>query len=235
MPRRSAWRSAAVVLGAFVAVSCLRDVQGPGAGRSARLGLAPAFATAAAGVVEFDRVRVRVARAATAERVERPVVDTMTPFPATADSVELGIRVPLEQLTEEFLVYIQLINAAGDTVFRNAPYPQSVIARAGDVSAVLQATLAYVGIGFDAAGVVITTPDTALSPGATLDLAAVALAADQSVIPGTPIAWSSLDPTLATVPDPAIGRVVAGLKLGSARIEARLPTGPADTINITIR
>jgi hypothetical protein len=237
------WRPGVALVfaaGATFAAGCLSDASGPGAHGRARFALAPTFATVGPQLVAFDQIRVTVVRAscAAADSVQpgpvgRTAVDTLVPFPAELDSINLAIVVPLEAPREEFLVFVRLITAAGDTAFRTAPYPACVVAFAGAASAVLEPLLEYVGIGANAVSVVISTVETLVSFGNVLDLAATALDATGNPIPGTPIAWSSLDPAKVLVPDAGLGRVLGGVERGPARIVARLPTGLADTVLIT--
>jgi plastocyanin len=218
--RRGVW----FLLVTAVALSCLRDSTAPRF-LSGHLAVAPAFENSAAGIVDFDRVRITL---------EHPgggtVLDTVIAIPATADSIDLSLAVPLTTASEDFLFYLRLINAAGDTVFRNAPYPQRVTVAAGGGKAPVEAPIVYVGVGFDAVAVAIGTPDTFVTSGQTLQMTAVALGADQQPIPGTPIAWRSLDSTRVRVPNRAVGQVVGGAVRGTARVVAELLTGPADTV-----
>ncbi|HEX9705154.1 MAG TPA: Ig-like domain-containing protein [Gemmatimonadales bacterium] len=234
-------RVALLAAGAALIASCLRDVGGPGAMRRARMALAPAFVSTGAAIVDFDRIRVTVERGTcgsadggepTTTRA-RAAVDTIVPFPAGVDSIELALVVPLEAPQEEFLVFVRLITAQGDTVFRNVPYPQCVVVVAGGPSAVLATLLEYVGLGANAASVVISSADSLVSFGGTLDLAATALDATGKPLPGTPVVWSSLDPLRVGVPDGTVPRVLGGSQRGPARIVAKLLTGPADTTLIT--
>lgn len=229
---RRATRIVVPLLGvAVVGAACLRDLQGPG-GPGVRLALFPRFADAAARVVDFDQVHVRVVRESP-DRIStgRTLADTTIPFPPGADSVELVISIPLERATDELLVYAELV-AVGQVVFRNEPYPESVTAHAGRGSATLVTKLIYVGTGSDAVRVTILTPDTVLAAGQTLDVVAEAYGADDLPIPGTPVSWESLEPARAFVGDPDVGLVVGGPEAGPARIVARTPTGLADTMLI---
>jgi hypothetical protein len=223
---------AGVLTATLLLGSCLRDAFAPGIGTRAQLGIAPRFETTGArtAIVDFDRVRVTILRPLTSRR---PVVDTVLAFPPGADSIELAVQVALEASREEFLVYVRLITALGDTVFRNDPYPQSLVAVAGKGGTVLDALLKYVGVGSNAVGIVFTTPDTLVTFDDTLSLGAVAVGADQLPIAGTPVEWSSLDALRVAVPDGAVGRVHGGSERGPARIVARLLTGPADTLFVT--
>jgi hypothetical protein len=225
---RRLWVLGAVGMAAGVMGSCLRDTTGPG-GLRARLALGPVFESRAAAVVPFELVRVTLVRPGT----QRSVVDTVIPFPAGAAWVELTVSVALEAPSEEFLLFLRLVNAAGDTVFRNDPYPQTIAAVAGRSGPVVEASLRYTGVGADAAAVVIATPDTVVTFGGTLVLTAAALGLDGLPIAGTPIAWSSLDPLRAGVPDRASPQVVGGVERGPARVVAQLLTGPADTVVVT--
>ncbi|HEV2672370.1 MAG TPA: hypothetical protein VGU74_14855, partial [Gemmatimonadales bacterium] len=223
---RSAWLArAAVVLIALLGLHC-GDAMGPRL--AGHLAFTPTFANRTAGIVDFDRARVTLVRPP-----NTAVVDTIIGIPLTADSIDLSLSVPLSSPREDLLLYLRLLNTAGDTVFRNAPYPQTVTVTSGGPVAVVHAPIVYVGVGFDAVAVVIATPDTSVLFGDTLRLTAVAFGALQQIIPGTPIAWRSLDSTRVRVPDAAVGKVVGAGQRGPARIVAELLTGPADTLLVT--
>jgi hypothetical protein len=212
----------AVLIVGLLGLNC-RDSIGPG--MVGHLAFAPTFNSASAAIVAFDRLRITLV-----QPPSPPVLDTIVPIPPTADSVDLTLSVPLSSSREDLLLYLRLLNSAGDTVFRNTPYPQPVTVTSGGVPAVVQAPIVYVGVGFDAVGVSITTSDTSVLSGDALQLAAAAFDAQGQMIPGTPVAWRSLDSARARVPDAATGRAVGGLQRGPARIVAELLTGPADTI-----
>jgi hypothetical protein len=220
-------KRAAVVLLGLLGLNC-RDSSGPG--MVGRLAFAPAFESSSAGIVEFDRVRISLVQPPPSSTT---VLDTIIAIPPTQDSIDLTLSVPLSSPSADLLLYLRLLNAAGDTVFQNDPYPQSVTVTSGGVPAVVTAPIVYVGIGFDATRVVITTPDTSVLSGDTVQMSAAAFDALDQIIPGTPIAWRSLDSTRVKVPDPATGKVVGGLQRGPAQIVAELLTGPADTVLVT--
>ena len=69
--------------------------------------------------------------------------------------------------------------------------------------------------------------------GDTLHLGAFAFGGLEQGIPGTPIAWRSLDSARVRVPDEAVGTVVGAIQRGPARIVAELLTGLADTVIVT--
>lgn len=211
----------AVLLVGLLGIHC-RDAMGPNL--AGRLAFLPTFESSSAGVVDFDRARVTLMRPP-----RTAVLDTIIAIPPTADSVDLLLGVPLSSSSEDLQLYLRLLNAAGDTVFRNSPYPQIVRVTTG-APAVIPTPIEYVGVGFDAVALTINSPDTALFFGDTLQLGAVALSSGGQPIPGTPVAWRSLDPARVGVPDEALGEVVAASQRGAARIVGELLTGPADTV-----
>src|SRR5881394_1379471 len=219
--RRVVW----VLLATVAVLSCLRDTTAPRA-LSGHLAFAPAFESSLAGVVDFDRARVTVVRPGDA----KPVVDTVIAIPLTTDSIDLSVSVPLLAASEDLLLYLRLLNAAGDTVFRTTPYPQTVTVTVAGGAKPVETPITYVGVGFDAVSITITTPDTAVFFGQSLTLNAEAFGPADTVIPGTPIAWRSLDSTRVRVPNRALGQVVGGSARGTARIVAELLNGPADTV-----
>jgi hypothetical protein len=216
----------AALVAAMAAVSCTGDTAGPRQVHEAAFSLAPAFATSAAGIVAFDRVRITLSRSGTT------VVDTTVNFPADADSLVLRLLAPITGESETLTLNLAMINAAGDTVFRGGPLPVTVRATGSGPGVLVP--VRYAGIGADAAGVRIATRSAALFFGDSLTLAAAALDSSGAPIPGTPIAWRSLDTALARVPSDTSGKVIAGPARGVARIEASLPTGQADTVLITV-
>ena len=228
LPRRArhwAWRAWALLVGAL-GLNC-RDSTGPRF-VAGHLAFAPAFESGAAGIVDFDHIRLTLVRPGGG-----PVLDTVITVPPTADSIDLSLTVPLIAAREDLLLYLRLVNVAGDTVFRNNPYPQPITVTAGGSAAPVAASIVYVGVGYDAVAVVIGTPDTAVLFGQTLQLNATAWGSFEQTIPGTPIAWRSLDSARVRVPNRAVGQVVGGTQRGTARIVADLLTGPADTVLVT--
>ena len=219
------WRALVLFVG-LLGLNC-RDATSPRV-RAGHVALAPVFQSGSAGIVDFDRLRITVVRPPSAQ-----VLDTIISISPTADSVDLSLRVPLASASEDLLLYLRLLNAAGDTVFQNVPYPQSVTVTSGTVSAPVTVPIAYVGVGYDAVSVVIVTPDTSLLFGDTLQLVAAAWGHLGNIIPGTPIAWRSLDSLRVRIADRAKGRLVGATQRGIARIVAQLLTGPADTVLVT--
>jgi hypothetical protein len=209
--------------------ACGVDSSGP-EGSLARLAIRPVFGTAggaaAAGIVDIARIRVRLVH-----ENGTPEVDSVIVVEPGADSVTLEAQVRIASANEGFLLTVAFITPAGDTAFRGGP----ILIRPGPSSGApvpIDLPIQYVGVGADAAGVRITSRQPTLLVRGRDTLVAEAFDDQNRPIPGTPIAWSSLDAT-ATVPNPASG-VVIGSGVGEARIVATLLTGPADTLATTV-
>jgi Tol biopolymer transport system component len=202
---------------------------GPDAPAAARFALAPGFQSPAAGIVEIVRIRVQLFRVAD----ESLALDRVVDVAPGADSVTLDLRVTVTTPDEAFLMLLAFITPAGDTAFRGGPVE---VRPTGESAAPvpIEVPVEYVGVGANAASVEILTTDVLLFVGQTTTVTAQALDAAGTAIPGTPIAWSSLDPTLVSVPDPASGTVVAGAQPGQTGVVATLLTGPADTTLVTV-
>ena len=214
--------------------------------------MVPRFQSRAASAVQFDRVRVTLSRLAPGSDTvlglragpalgvmssgPGPIaLDTTVDFPPGADSLALRLSVPITGGSEDLLLDLWMINAAGDTVFRGGP--DIVTATDGTAGSETPVTVAvrYVGVGANARSVRIATRSATLFFRDSVTLTATALDADGQAIPGTPIAWRSLDARVAIVPDETIGKVVGGTARGVARIEAMLPTSLADTAQVTVQ
>ena len=186
----------------------------------------PAFESKAASQIDFDRMRVTIVHTNRAA-----VLDTVISIPSTVDTIDVSLRVPLASSSEDFLLYLRLVNAAGDTVLRNEPYPQQVTVSSGGgtagtpVAVLLRATIA---------SIVVTPPDVSFSSfGDTQRLSAVAL--DQNGVPLTiqPAAfvWLSSAPAIASV-NPTTGLVTA-VTNGSATISATA-SGVSGTLLVAV-
>jgi hypothetical protein len=208
---------------------CPGDSTGPAHPQLARVALAPVFQTRSALLVSFNRVRV------TLRRSTGTALDTLVGFPSGADSVVLTLLVPISGNSETLTLDLMLINAAGDTVFRGGPVP--VVATTGLIGrgTAVNVAVRYAGVGANAGGVRIATRTASVFFRDSVQLTASALDSSGAPIPGTPIVWRSLDPTLATVPVDSTGKVIAGSTRGAARIEASLLTGQADTAPVSVQ
>jgi len=217
-----------LAVGATILVaSCFNDASGPGKIFAGYFALAPSFQSDAADIVPVDRLRLTLRRVSDSS----VALDTTVSIPPGADSVDLSFTVPLFAQTEQFVLRLALISPAGDTVFRAGPLVVTPTTSTSQVQP-LKVPVVYTGAGAQAAGVRILTNDLPVFSGDTVILAGEAFDSNDVVIPGTPIAWSSLDTSRARVPDAAEGRVVGGALRGTASVIARLLTGPADTTGV---
>jgi hypothetical protein len=219
------------LLGGLLVAACSRDTAGP-EGIAVRLAINPVFNTAggmaAAGIVDIARTRVRLEHAD-----ESPALDSVIVVPEGADSVLLEAQVAVTTAGESLVLTVAFITPAGDTAFYGGP----VTVQTGSSSAapvLVDLPTVYVGVGANAVGVQITNRAAFVAALDSVTLTAEAYDGNQQVIPGTPIAWRSLNTNVATVPDPAVGTIVGGTAAGSALIVAELLTGPADTISATV-
>ncbi|HEX9580166.1 MAG TPA: hypothetical protein VF970_03595, partial [Gemmatimonadales bacterium] len=208
--------------GTYVLIASCADPGGP-RGFDAHFAIAASFASSAAGIVPIDRARITLIR----NTDSTVALDTTVIVNPDSDSLDLSLTVVVFQAAETFTLRLALITPAGDTAFRAGPV--TVTPTTGTDPVPVQAPFDYVGTGANAAYVEILTGALNLNTGQTAVLEAAAYDSSNAVIPGTPIAWSSLDTARASVARPDSGRVIAGAQRGAARIVATLLTGPADT------
>lgn len=231
----------------FVAaiLSCGKDVTGPlsSAARYVRgLAFNPVFPPlfqaaggASSGLVDFSKVHVVLHHSD-----GTVALDTTIDFPAGADSLTVDLTVKLldgaPTSGEPMTLNLGYVNAAGDTVFRGGPVSLTAAPPAvpGQPNPPVKVPVAYTGPGASAAAVVISPRSLTVSGGGTFSFSAVAQDASGNALPGTPIIWNTLDPSLATVTSPAAGSGVVGNTRGVARIQAQLLTGQTDQVTITI-
>ncbi len=218
MTRRSAARTFGVFAVLAVA-SCLGDGTGPAESRHAHITLAPVFDARALKVVDVNRILIRFARPATGAIAYETIVN----FPATSDTLDITVDVPIAGGTsEQFdLSLLMIDDPAGDTVFRAGP--TLITATAGAAPTTAPAPIfVYTGTGANATGVRFVTTPPQVFFGDTVQFTAEAFDANNLTIPNTPIVWSSSDLARALVPDPSIGRVVGGTARGNADVKAEL-------------
>ncbi len=214
-------------------MSCFGDTTGPRHGHRAPLAIAPVFDRLAVQLVPFDRVRLHLIRPGSGDVVE----DTVVSFPSTADTVAVGVTVPLQGPSETFSLTLAMITAGGDTVFRGGP--TSVTLQAGaENPAVSNIPTYYVGVGFNAAGVRFKAPVPATAFfGDTAVMAAEAYDSSGQAIPGTPILYgvAAGDTSKAVVPNPDSDRVVVRAQRGPAHVVATLLTHQTATTTLVVQ
>lgn len=209
---------------------------GPGNAHFIRLNVRPHFDVHAIRAVQFDRVRVVVNRPG---QSANPMVDTTVAFPANTDTLELPLHLAITGNSEDLEVSMYYLDDPGAVVvFQAGPTPFT--ATLGTTSATVDVTPLYVGPGANATKVVITAVPPGVFFGDTASFTAQALDAGNNPIPGTPIVWTTLDATRASVPDESVGKVVGGSQRGSANIQASLlttslgVTPPSDTAALVV-
>jgi hypothetical protein len=208
-------------------LGCVGDTAAPKSLRPMRFSLVPVFQSRAAVSVSFDKVRIRLSRGTV------PALDTTISFPPGVDSLALPLSVQISGSAETLTLDLAMIDAAGDTVFRGGPEP--VTLTTANVQTALPVSVRYTGIGANAKSVRIGTKAVSVFFRDSVTLTATALDSNDVAIPGTPIAWRSLDTLVARVRADTMGRVVAGVARGLARVEAMLPTSLADTAQVTVQ
>ena len=184
----------------------------------------------AAQLVPFERVRLTLTRitGTKAADVTFPVDAGQDPIQLSVD-VPLGLSVPL--FGELFTLVITCIDADGTTVYRGGPVP--VLIKPGSATPPVDIQLVYVGDGAVASVLQIVPSALSVILGQAFSFTATVLD-DQGNPIDAPVVWSILDPLLATLTSPLGGAGNALGLLGTARIVAAVPDGPADTALLTI-
>lgn len=239
LPRRAFLLGVAALI---ASLSCGREVTGPAGPRFAHgFAFAARFAGGqlANGVASelspYTRVRVILERGDGSSALDR-VVD----FPSTQEEVRLSLTIELSPDApasgEVMDLSLRYINAAGDTVFRGGPVPVTVVPTTRDEEppAPVEIDVDYSGPGADAAAVFIAPPSLTVAMGEPFAFTATVLGAQEQVITTAPVAWSSLDPAIATISSASAGNGVALQQPGTARIVAQLLSGQADTALLTV-
>ncbi len=225
--RKSVLSLGAIMVTGFLAAGCILDPSEPDTPETVAFSIAPVFARGA-GIVDLSHVRVVLTRAGATV----PAVDTVVNIQPDADSLSLNLEVTVSSPSEEFELRMAFITPAGDTAFRAGPL--TVTPTESEAPVPLEVEAVYTGVGAGAVSVHILDAPPIIPVGNTVELSAEARDAAGEPIPGTPIAWSSLDPDRASVPDPRTGMVIGGPEEGTARIVASLLTSPADTVTVSV-
>jgi hypothetical protein len=227
---RSRLMPAVALSAAALAVSCGDDALGPREPLRGTFAIAPGFASGLAGIVPLREARITLRDPGS----ESIVVDTVIPIAVGDTAVDLSLVVPVVSAQQVFVLTVQLVSTSGAVAFQGGPI--DVKPSVGSGAAVpIELALQYVGVGSNAAGVRILTPDLALYSGQTAPVVAEAFDSAGQAIQGTPIGFTSLAPQSAAFPDEAVGQVVAGAQRGTARLVATLLTGQADSISAAVQ
>ncbi len=245
--RRSPTRRLALLSLVFVAaiLSCGKDVTGP-LGAAARYvrGLSwdaifpPAFqqaGSASGNLVPFTSVHVVLHHSD-----GTVALDTTINFPSDSTSYTADLTVKLldgaPTAGEPMTLSLGYLNAAGDTVFKGGPVAVTAAPPppGGGANPPVQVPVQYTGPGASAVGVQISPRAGAALSGGSFTFTAVAVDASGNTVPNTPLVWSSLNPSIASVASATSGTVVAGATRGTATIVAQLLTGPSDQVSFSV-
>ena len=241
--RRLATVGAALVL---VLLSCGREPTAPQARDVAPPRFARGFSfntvfpqlagnSAFADLVDFNRVHIVLHRADGSV-----ALDSTVTFPPGVESLTLSFDIrlaPGAPATGEVLsLDLAYLNAAGAVVFAGGPI--SIVA----VPSVLGAPppppvtvpVVYTGPGSTARTVRISPHTLSVNTGAPFAFSAVGLDATGATVASTPIFYTVLDPTRATLASSTAGAGTALGVRGTARLVAQLINGAADTATLTI-
>ncbi len=206
-------------------MSCTSDSTGPSQLRRTQFAIAPVLDRQLLAQVGVDRALVRFTRVADGTKALEAVVS----FPATSDTLNLSVAVPLQGASEAFNLSILLLDdPAGDTVFRSGPTPIT-LTQGLTQSPPAIAPFLYSGQGANAAAVRFVTAPAQVFFGQTATFTAEAVDAANNVIPNTPIVWTTSDTAKATIPSGGVGNVVAGITRGPVTITASLLRTSATT------
>ena len=241
--RRLALGTTALFVSFFVLLSCVGEPTAPqrNTERFARgLTFNPVFPQGLslfkAADFTFDRVHVVL------RRLDGSVaLDTTVAFPANATEVSITLDVrllPGSPVTgERLMLEVQYLNVQQE-IFRGGveivATPTVPGAPAPPPVSVPDVNLVYTGPGASATVVRISPRTLAVNTGAPFSFTATATDASGTVVPNTPVAWSTLDPTRATITSPTAGAGVALNQRGTARIVAQLVGGQKDTVTLTV-
>ena len=221
-----------VLLSTLFAAGCGGDSSEPTPSLQGAIRLALTFGSTDAALVDFDRA---IGRASSVVNPTQVFADTVT-FAPGADPRVVDLQVSFQQEGETFEVQLELVDATGTVLFRAGP--ETVAVNSGGTPAQPDSTsfvLSFVGPGLSATGVSVLTTDPTVFFSDTVLLSAEATDAAGTAIPGTPILWSSLDPSVADVPVRNSALVVGGTARGIARIVATLLTGQEDTVSVLVQ
>ncbi len=220
MPNRVRNAGRAVILGGLVAACS--DSPGQPERFTAELRLAPTI-QAAAPVPSINQVRIRIGRAP-AERV----LDTTVAFPIDNSQLNLRLRVTLKARSERLGVTVDLLRdtqlyySGSDTVL--------VVALGSGPAATPNLVLRYVGPGANIRTLRVGPRDSTLVLGDPLAMRLTALDAQGAPVTSFPVTWSTTDPLVQIN---QAGALVAPLRRVTIRVIATLPTGLADSANLT--
>jgi uncharacterized protein YjdB len=168
-------------------------------------------------------------------------LDTTVTFPADSDQISLSLSVPLSPNApaagEPLTLDLTCLNAAEQPVFAGGPVPVLAVPSSSGAPSpqAVSVALAWAGPGAGATSVKISPKQLGVKAGDPFTFTATALDASGAAVANTPIAWTSLDTTRATITQPLAGQGTALSQRGTARIVAQIISGAADTAALTVQ
>jgi hypothetical protein len=192
-----------------------------------------ALGPAAATIVPFDSVRIRIMRV-----TGRMAVDATVAASPGAASMEIALDVPLSLSLpvtgEAMTLTVECINSGGETVYRAGPTLMFV--HPGVNNQPVNVMLEYVGPGAHATTLRIVPHTLSVLVGAAFSFTATAFDATGNAMTGVPIVWSLLGSglSIAKLTSPLAGVGNALSLPGVTGIVAAIPGGPADTAQLTV-
>src|SRR5262245_14679066 len=194
--RRPGVRIAAAATFAISLVSCSDGPNAPSTkGASFELSLQPHLSEDAQAIadrlgefsLEIDQARIIVTRLPSTI-----VKDTVVPFPPNLNEINLRLTVPLLGIRDEFKAEAEL-RSTGTPLFGDA---DQLTARRGSLTPVTKSIeLTYIGPGQNATRIEVQPASATITSKGSRVFTAAAYAADNSLVTGLPVVWSTPDPS----------------------------------------
>src|SRR5215510_5130561 len=204
----------------------------PGTGQ---LSFTPRFSPEAAAVyaqraqfaaVNFDHVRIGLVRPPS-----ETVKDTTIAFGPTSPPLTLELTVGVDSAGETFNISLDYLSAGVVMFHGQATVPSHPLGQVPPRQP--EIVLQYVGPGATVTRLVVA-PKTAnvIAPGGTT-FTATAFDANNAVVPGVPLVWTTSDASVAAV-NVTTGAVTTSNKRGTATVTATTPTNVSDNGTVTV-
>lgn len=162
--------------------------------------------------------------------------DTVIAFPPGTETLEIELSVPLRTAGQSFRADVELRNDQGQVLFSGT---QLVIALASNVPGrgpPVSVQINYTGPGRNVRTVSVSPPTPTLTGAGTLALTATGADAAGAAVSDLLVAWTSSDPTLATIVPTgnATATVTSSGKRGIVTLTAATPLGISGTSRLTL-
>jgi len=218
---RLALRTVAVSAAALVLVTCTDNPVGPGRGGVAYLRLQPVFdAFSRVAPLVLDRIRVVVIRSPA-----DTLADVRQSFSPASNTLQLNVPVRLERSTEDLEIHLELYS--GSILLFSGMDVAPVTA--GQNSRVSQIPVAYQGPGANIASLSLAPRDSTVAFGATVDMQASAVDAQQAPVAQFYLSWSASGGTID-----ATGRFTAPTVRDTVFVRGVTPTGIMDSTRVFV-